>query len=458
MYTYLQHFIDGKPTDSYPNPQTADPYSTTPKSRATKASKRRLCYVPSENKKTKLENTQQSSHNDAVTALLQLSNVPVFNQNIPDTIITETVSNDIPSPTVSLQKNISTPVKNKIRSHIDAKNRDQTVPQLKVQCPDCHKTFEPPQNLVKKYSREKFIHDVLKDNASCMTYTGILTVSLLKEIFKWVEPVAKNIKLWDGKYKTDMNRQQGRPRKSVTLFQEFLLTLIRIRGGYDINHMGTLFAISSSQVSRIFIAWVNCLHQCMKPLLIYPSSEHVLGNLPKSFKKYPKTRVIIDATEFRVTKPFRPGAQKHTWSSYKSSNTLKLLGGIMPSGAFTFVSKLYGGSISDLHIVKRSGFLDLIEEGDDIMADRGFNIRHLLLPKKATLNIPAFSHGKDLGRKALKRSRSIARVRIHVERAFARLKTYRILCGTIPLKLRYLLNQIITIVAVLCNLQPRLAL
>ena len=93
------------------------------------------------------------------------------------------------------------------------------------------------------------------------------------------------------------------------------------------------------------------------------------------------------------------------------------------------------------------------------MADRGFNIRHLLLPKKATLNIPSFSHGKALSLKAVQRSRKIATVRIDVERAIRRMKTFKIVSGVVPLKLRYSLNQITVIVAVLCrpNLQDRLA-
>ena len=55
-----------------------------------------------------------------------------------------------------------------------------------------------------------------------------------------------------------------------------------------------------------------------------------------------------------------------------------------------------GGGGSDVEIVKKSQFLDLIEPSDDVMADRGFNFRHLLLPKRATLNIPAFSKGSNL--------------------------------------------------------------
>jgi hypothetical protein len=97
----------------------------------------------------------------------------------------------------------------------------------------------------------------------------------------------------------------------------------------------------------------------------------------------------------------------------------------------TFISKLYSGSISDQAIVNESGFLYKVEEGDDIMADRRFNIRHLPLPKKASLNIPAFSHGKVLSAKAVKRSRRDASLRIHVERAIRRMKTFKIISGIV---------------------------
>ena len=250
----------------------------------------------------------------------------------------------------------------------------------------------------------------------------------------------------------------GLSRTKLSLFQEYLLTLVKIRRNNDHKHLAYLFAVSQAHITRVFIAWINLLHQCFEDLLPYPSQEIVKGNLPCTFKMYPKTRCILDCTEFHVEKPFRPGAQRATWSSYKHSNTLKLLVGIMPSGAITYRSQLYGGSISDVHIVKKSGYLDLVEKGDDIMADKGFPIRHLLIPRRATLNLPAFSHkGQSLTKKALHKSRTIARTRIHVERAIGRMKSFRILSGTIPIKLRYLLNQIITVVCVLCNLQKRLA-
>ena len=91
-----------------------------------------------------------------------------------------------------------------------------------------------------------------------------------------------------------------------------------------------------------------------------------------------------------------------------------------------------------MSIVKESKCIDLVEPGND-MAVRGFNIRHMLLHRRATLNITAFSHGKTLSKKAVCKLRKNASVRIHVERAMRRMKTLKNLSETNPIKLRYLL-------------------
>ena len=122
-----------------------------------------------------------------------------------------------------------------------------------------------------------------------------------------------------------------------------------------------------------------------------PNGEEVKQQFPKSFKKYPEPRVIIDATEFFIEKPTSPCAQKSTWSDYKHHNTVKLLVGIAPCGAFTFISKLWSGSTSDRKTVQESGLIDLLEKVDHLMADRGFNIRELLTRRGVKLNIPPFS-------------------------------------------------------------------
>ena len=49
------------------------------------------------------------------------------------------------------------------------------------------------------------------------------------------------------------------------------------------------------------------------------------------------------------------------------------------------MSDLWSGRSSDKFLVQKSGILDLFEPGDDnVMADKGFNIKELHADKKVT--------------------------------------------------------------------------
>ena len=243
------------------------------------------------------------------------------------------------------------------------------------------------------------------------------------------------------------------PKRKVPLFAEFIMVLTRLRLGLLIRHLADIYSISEGTVSKIYTTWICLLYHVLNSLLIvWPTRKQVQRNLPKSFSKFPRTRIIIDCTEIKVQKPTGPSAQKVTWSDYKSSNTFKLLVGISPTGAFTFVSKLWSGGISDRNITVKSGLVDKLEPNDDCMADIGFNIRDLVTKKRATLNIPPFSKGKQLSTKACTKTRRIAAVRIHVERAIQRLKGFKILQGVMPISLAAVSDQTVTVCAALCNL------
>ena len=124
-----------------------------------------------------------------------------------------------------------------------------------------------------------------------------------------------------------------------------------------------------------------------------------------------------------MERPALPELQQLTYSSYKNHNTYKGLIGISPSGAVTFISDLYPGSISDKELTRCSGILDLLEEGDSVMADRGFDIKEDLDLLGVRLNIPPFMKcKKQLNDEELVETRRIATLRIHIERAMEQLK------------------------------------
>lgn len=175
--------------------------------------------------------------------------------------------------------------------------------------------------------------------------------------------------------------------------------------------------------------------------------------MPECFKAtYPNTRVIIDCTEIKTQQPSSLVLNSQMFSSYKGSNTFKCLLGIAPHGAVTFISPLYTGCISDVEITKLSGLLELLEPGDDVMADKGFTIRKLLAEKDVTLNIPAFLHSKrQFTPDEVKETEQIARLRIHVERMNKRIKENHLFDTPIPMSLAGTANQLWAVACLLAN-------
>ena len=149
-------------------------------------------------------------------------------------------------------------------------------------------------------------------------------------------------------------------------------------------------------------------------------------------------------------------AQSETWSDYKHHNTWKLLVGITPNGQVTSLSQLWGGHVSDKQITRESGVLELLEADDNVMVDRGFDIAGIV-PDGVAVNLPPFSGGQEQMTAAeTEETMSMASVRIRVEWAIGRIKTYHILDGTLPNTVSPHDTQIATVCGLLTNFLPPL--
>ena len=103
---------------------------------------------------------------------------------------------------------------------------------------------------------------------------------------------------------------------------------------------------------------------------------------------------------------------------------------------------------------KQSGFLSLLQKGDEIMADRGFTIEDLLVPLGVKLNIPPFLGERDqLEGSEVVETQQIASLCIHIERAIRRVKEFDILSGVMPASVAASANQIWTVCCLLTNFQ-----
>ena len=155
-----------------------------------------------------------------------------------------------------------------------------------------------------------------------------------------------------------------------------------------------------------------------------------------------------------MEKPSRLSSQRSTHSNYKSSNTFKLFLSMSPLPHINFVSNLFSGNISDKEIVKQCGFLEKLNPGDVIMADKGFIIQDLLALRHVKLIAPPLMRKGKISSKASTSTRRIAKPRVHVERLIRKLKCLAILRGVIPLTFKPYCSTIVKVCAALVNLQP----
>ena len=244
----------------------------------------------------------------------------------------------------------------------------------------------------------------LKTDAKIRTYTGLPNKKTFNNLVKFVTQKSKKLRYWSGSKKAISTKVCGNfktspkktgPQRKLSVKEELTLVLLKLRTAVTNEMLADLFDISTGGASQVINTWVKFLACKLKPLIFWPSKEAIRESLPKSLKHYTNLRCTIDCSEIFIDRPRNLEIQALTWSDYKKHNTVKFLVGIAPSGMISFLSKAWGGRASDQHITGESGFLDLLEPTDLVMADRGFTIKEDLMVRGATLEIPPPSSGLE---------------------------------------------------------------
>ena len=253
-------------------------------------------------------------------------------------------------------------------------------------------------------------------------YTGIPKFSLLMHVLNLIAPHIKR------------NTQNA-----LGQFQEFLLVLIRLKLNSPLQDLAYRFNLSVPTALRIFDRWIHVMSVRLKVLIQWPEHEELQATMPVVFQRNfgKKVAVIIDCFEIFTERPSSLIARAMTWSNCKHHNTVKFLIGVTPQGFISFISKAWGGRVSDKYLTENSGLLRKLLPGDIVLADRGFDIADSVGFYQARLHIPAFTRGKkQLSAEEVEETRKIANVRIHVERVIGLVRRkYTILQGILPIQL-----------------------
>ena len=300
----------------------------------------------------------------------------------------------------------------------------QTVPSddLFNNCTDTHLSICQSTSTSTRHQAAMFNQECLSNDA-VKFYTGLPNLQVLNAVFKHVAVAVV---------------KPGLPvRTKLTPFQEFMLVMLKLRLNSQNKDLAFRFGVSETTVSRLLLKWLVAMDVRLRKLIIWPDRKSLQKTMPYCFRASfgRKVAVIIDCFEVFCEKATNLEAKNGTWSQYKHHNTLKVLIGITPQGSVSYLSDTWGGRVSDKYLTEHCGILDNLLPGDLILADRGFDIGDSVGMKQARLHLPAFTKGKSqLSPLEIEETRTIANVRIHVERVIGNIRQkYTILHSTLPI-------------------------
>ena len=302
--------------------------------------------------------------------------------------------------------------------------------------------------------------DIQKGIQKMNFYAGLLSIKLFEAVYNLLLPYIPRLLYWRGTKRIISSKVRPRTfmqssQKKLTSKNEYLLTLMRLRLGLLNEDLADRFGISTTICSNIFKTWIRFLVQTLGKLVAWLPKENNMKNMAKA--GHSRLRVIIDCSKVFIKRPKSVTVQAATWSDYKLHNTVKFLIGKLPAGYVTFLSDRCSGRSSDKFITANSGFYDCLDNYDEVMADRGFQIKEELMLKFCTLSVPQGARVKaQMTTAESKTNKNVANLRIHIERDINRIKPFRISKSILPITILHNIDDIVKPCAPLCNLKPLL--
>ncbi|XP_030585679.1 uncharacterized protein LOC115780561 [Archocentrus centrarchus] len=311
------------------------------------------------------------------------------------------------------------------------------------------------ENQVKQLT---FLTDQPKLNRFCSTdeefrfFTQFPSEEIFKLFWESIEPSAFRIIYWTKAQREAYETPS--PHHKLLLIDECFLFLCRIAAGLKEQALASMFKVSLPTVSRVIITWTSYFYLVLGSQPSWMTRNQVQATMPEKCRQFcPEVRVLIDCTEVCCETATSLTLQSESFTNDKNHTTFKGLLGVAPCGVITFVSKLYTRSISDQEMIRRSNFTQLLQPGDGVMADKGFQIEKILAEVGATLIVPPFKNSAQFSKEDAEKTQAIAHLRLLMVRAINRVKEYHIWDGIVPLSLTGSVNQLWTICCLMSNCQ-----
>ncbi|XP_031562136.1 uncharacterized protein LOC116297954 [Actinia tenebrosa] len=356
------HFVDGKPSEAHPSPSInliraaatggTSSYHFVPKRKRALSHKSRG-FVP---KKAKLSNDTTYD--------------PIMNEE------QDKQDNSVPNDSTA------------IPTILNNNDHDYGLPPLTIKC-SCRKDCNCTGCLIKDLEiaslKDKIdkaylvINDIKKQNkmrgpatdrftetdGKVNVYTGLPNKACFDSLCKHLQKKSANIRYWRGtqkvivtKFKRLYKRKPSKvgkrgPQRKLTVKDEVLLTLMKLKLGLPTELLADLFLISTGLVSQIFNTWIKFLAKQQRPIIHWPDRETIKQMLPRSLRGYPNLCCTIDCSEIFIERPRDLETQALTWSDIKKHNTIKFLCCLTLTDTNDVIKEIYNAVNLDNYSVKQ---------------------------------------------------------------------------------------------------------
>ncbi|XP_006001716.1 DNA repair protein XRCC2 isoform X1 [Latimeria chalumnae] len=285
----------------------------------------------------------------------------------------------------------------------------------------------------------KLDENVIRSNPEMLPfYTGLASFDELSKVYEIISPCITESSTF-----------------LLSKFQKLLLTLMKLKLNLKFQDLAYRFRVSKTTAANVFHATLYILYMRLSFLIVWPEREELLKMMPIDFQELFKDRVaaVTDCFELSLERSSRK-EYAQSCSNEENHPTLKFLIGITPQGTISFVSKAWGGQVSDEMCTESCGILNNLLPGDVLVSNRGIRCAEL----KASVD------GKpQLVRASIDSSPQLFRLRMHMKNVIGHMrKKYAILQGTLPINLSTVkqgynvrtLDMIVFICAALTNMTP----
>lgn len=234
--------------------------------------------------------------------------------------------------------------------------------------------------------------------------------------------------------------------KSGVSIPKIFLVLRKIRHNESFQILGDLFGVSHQHAGKIFLTDVEKIATSLRPFIYSSQQSNVTSSKHKD--------IILQCFEMFIAKPSNPLEEALSWSICKQKTTVKYLIGCTLDGLIVFISEGFLGSISDIKIVRQSGFLDFIKKDTHEHYSSGLeNIKSEIFLKASPERNKA-----DKTAEEVKVNKSIVATRIPIIRAIKKIREFAFLepnNSMLNYKRSFLIEHSIVIASAICNMKNK---